>query len=286
MNFLKLKFLYFAISLTVISIGLYSLANRSLKVAVDFSGGSKIVMTSPDPQKLEELVNQNFDNPKIQKINNNLEITTSPMDRSKLDEFVGKLKDQKLDHTVESFTAIGPSAGKRLIEQTTTALILAVLFITFYISRAFKSLSYGLAAITATLHDTLVIIGTYAFLARFLNLSLDLLFVTALLTSLSFSVHDTIVVFDRIRELKKTKHQSSFDHLANIAITQTLTRSLNNSLTIIFMLSSLFLFTSDSLKSFVLTLLIGAITGTYSSTFTAIPLLSVMEKIRLNRRNS
>jgi len=132
------------------------------------------------------------------------------------------------------------------------------------------------------LHDSLILLGSFSLLGHFFGVQVDLLFVTAVLTTLSFSVHDTIVVFDRIRELSNTPAKE-VDNI-NQAITDTIVRSLNNSLTIIFMLLALLLMGASSTKHFILALLIGTIIGTYSSTFTAAPLLTVWTKIFDSRK--
>ena len=129
------------------------------------------------------------------------------------------------------------------------------------------------------LHDSLVLLGSFSLLGHFFGIEVDVLFVTAVLTILSFSTHDTIVVYDRIRELSHKNKGVAYVDLINQAVTETMVRSLNNSLTIIFMLIALFLIGGETTKFFSLALLIGTITGTYSSTFTAAPLLVVWEKV-------
>jgi preprotein translocase subunit SecF len=128
------------------------------------------------------------------------------------------------------------------------------------------------------LHDSLILLGAFSLLGHFFNVEVDVLFVTALLTTLSFSIHDTIVVYDRIRELRRKHPRSNLEEVANAAVLETLSRSINNSMTIIIMLLSLVVLGGTSIRYFVMALLIGAITGTYSSTFTAVPLLLVMNK--------
>ena len=147
-----------------------------------------------------------------------------------------------------------------------------------FISRAFKSLKYGVCAVLATLHDTLVLLGSFSLLGHFLGIKVDLLFVTAVLTVLSFSVHDTIVIFDKIREYLQTEGKEDIEHFANRALTETMVRSVNNSMTIVFMLLSLVLLGGSTIRFFIITLLIGTITGTYSSPFVATPILVWLAK--------
>jgi preprotein translocase subunit SecF len=278
MNFLKFIPLYLFLSMLVIAPGVYSLVVYRLNMAVDFTGGSRLVIKSSKVNELKTSIQNVFPDSQVNITGNTIAITTGPVAQSELDQKLPELKKTDPDLTIETFTSVGPSAGDRLIRQTMTAMAIAITGILIYITRAFKSVKYGLAAIAATLHDSLVILGSFSLLGHFFDIKVDLLFVTALLTTLSFSVHDTIVVFDRIRELKRLRPSLPLYDQANLAINQTLGRSINNSMTIIFMLAALLLFATGSLKIFVLSLLIGAITGTYSSTFTAIPLLVLFDR--------
>ena len=145
-------------------------------------------------------------------------------------------------------------------------------------SFAFKGLNFALAAILAMIHDFLVVIGTYSIFSHFFGAEIDTMFVTAVLTTMSFSVHDTIIIFDKIREYLKNEGRGDITHYANRALTETMVRSLNNSMTIMFMLLSLTLLGGTSIRFFVATLLVGTITGTYSSPFIATPILVWLEK--------
>ncbi len=153
-------------------------------------------------------------------------------------------------------------------------------WILVWVAWQFKSLQFGISAVLATLHDTVIILGTFAALGHFIGVEVDILFVTAALTVLAFSVHDTIVVYDRIRETMKKHGGSSMKEIANRALSETIVRSLNNSLTIIFMLVALFLMGGQTIKWFVAALLVGTISGTYSSPFVAVPLLVTWEELK------
>ena len=130
------------------------------------------------------------------------------------------------------------------------------------------------------IHDFLVVVGSYSIISHFWGAEVDTMFVTALLTTMSFSVHDTIVIFDKIREYLKEEGKGNIEYYANRALTETMVRSLNNSMTIVFMLLALSLLGGLTIRFFVITLLIGTITGTYSSPFIATPILVWMEKRR------
>ena len=179
---------------------------------------------------------------------------------------------------------VGPVLGQETLKKTINALLLSSLLLLGYISFAFKQFKYGVSAVLAMLHDTLVLLGSFSLLGHFYGVEVDLLFVTAVLTILSFSVHDTIVVYDRIRELSHKIKGVSFTSLVNQAVSETMVRSLNNSLTIIFMLIAMYLLGGESTKYFSLALLIGTVTGTYSSTFTAAPILVLWDKIANRKR--
>lgn len=184
--------------------------------------------------------------------------------------------------TSQGFEYVGPSIGQETIKKTIISIILAITTLLVYISFTFKKLKFGVCAILAMLHDSIILLGSFSLLGHFFNVKIDLLFVTAVLTTLSFSVHDTIVVFDRIRELSNNSSKET-DNI-NQAITGTIIRSLNNSLTIIFMLLALLLMGASSTRYFILALLIGTVIGTYSSTFTAAPLLTVWTKLFDSRK--
>jgi preprotein translocase subunit SecF len=175
--------------------------------------------------------------------------------------------------TVLRSDTVGPTLGKETMAKTLVASILAILGILAYITFAFKSFNFAIAAIVALFHDFLVLIGTYSIISHFFGAQLDTLFVTAFLTTMSFSVHDTIIIFDKIREYRATEGIENMEHSANKALTETLVRSLNNSMTIVFMLLALVLLGGSTIHFFVIALLVGTVTGAYSSPFVATPVL-------------
>lgn len=286
---MKYLWLYFAISLAVLIPGTYSLITHGLKPAIDFTGGTNILWSSTkiDENKIREVASEyQIDIKAIEHVNDTWSITTLPIDRELyrdyLDELRNKFTDVMLDSRgiVElSYDTVGPSLGAELIQKTLTAIILSATLILLYVAYRFQNIKFGVSAILAMLHDTLVLLGVFSLLGYYYGVAVDTLFVTALLTILSFSVHDTIVVFDRIRELKKKYAYLDFDEIVNRAVLETMGRSLNNSLTIIFMLLTMYLLGGETTKWFIFALLVGTISGTYSSTFTAAPLLIVWDKL-------
>jgi len=170
-------------------------------------------------------------------------------------------------------TTIGPVVSNDLINQAFLLIIVGALGILLWITFRFHDVKFGTTAIVALLHDVLVVIGLFAILGTFLGIEIDALFVTAMLTVIGFSVHDTIVVFDRIRENKARHAGEPFDRIVNHSIMQTVGRSINTSFTVVITLLALFLFGGSAIRTFVLALLVGIISGTYSSIFNAAPIL-------------
>ena len=178
------------------------------------------------------------------------------------------------------FDSIGPVIGKELKEKSILAIIIVLIAIVAYIAYVFRKVSkpvqswkYGLSAIIALAHDIIIIVGIFSVLGYFLNIEIDSFFISALLVILGFSVNDTIVTFDRVRENLHKKQHLTFKELVNTSINETITRSINTSFTTFIVLISVFLFGGETIKFFVLALILGVIIGTYSSLFIASPLL-------------
>jgi len=180
------------------------------------------------------------------------------------------------------FDSIGPIIGQELKNKAIVAIFLVLIAIIIYLAYAFRKVSrpvpswqYGLAAVIALAHDILIVTGIFSILGHFFNIQIDALFVTALLTILGFSVHDTIVTFDRIRENIFRQQDKTFEDVINISINETINRSINTSLTTLIVLTAILLFGGASVKYFSLALIFGIIVGTYSSIFVASPLVLI-----------
>jgi preprotein translocase subunit SecF len=186
------------------------------------------------------------------------------------------------EFTEPSFQSVGPTVGSEIAERAVWAVAAAALGILLYIWWAFrkvpKSIRYGTCAVIALVHDALLVLGVFSIAGKLFNIEIDSLFITALLTVIGFSVHDTIVVFDRIRENMGKEVGVPYETVVNHSVLQTLGRSLNTSLTVIITLSALVLFGGVTIRIFAMTLLIGIISGTYSSIFNASALLVSWEK--------
>lgn len=185
----------------------------------------------------------------------------------------------------DRYESIGPAIGQELRTKAVYAIILVLIFIVIYISYAFRKVSwpvkswkYGLVAIVTLFHDILITLGIFAVLGQFFSVEIGLAFVAALLTILGYSVNDTIVVFDRIRENLSKLVKSDFEGVVNRSVNETVTRSVNTSVTTFLVLLAIFLFGGASIKFFVLALMCGVVLGTYSSIFVASPLLVVWER--------
>jgi preprotein translocase SecF subunit len=173
---------------------------------------------------------------------------------------------------VRQQNSVGPVVSNELIQQTLLLILFASLAIMIWISYRFRDLRMGVTAIVALLHDVIVTVGVFALLGTFIDLQIDALFVTAMLTVIGFSVHDTIVVFDRVRENRQRYLGEPLEEIVAFSLMQTVGRSITTSLTIVVTLIALFLLGSEAIRSFTLTMLIGIVIGAYSSIFVATPL--------------
>jgi preprotein translocase subunit SecF len=288
-DIVKRRYLYFGISLLVIIPGMLALIGWGLPLAIDFRGGSLLDIrfdsgVVPQPAQVSELyAAKGFSDSIVQTTGTNgLIIRSSEMTDAQRDQLVSTMETQfNATITVNRFESVGPSVGQEVAKRAAGAVGLAALGILAYITYAFRGVShafrYGVAAIIAMLHDVAVVVGVEAILAHFLKWEVDSLFLTALLTVIGFSVHDTIVVFDRIRENLNIYRRLPYETVVNHSIVQTLVRSINTQLTVMLTLLTLVLFGGLTIQHFVVTLLVGVFSGTYSSIFNASPILVVWE---------
>lgn len=282
-NFLKYKWLYFLISGSILLVGFYSIITYGFNYSIDFVGGSLIEYRF-DREIAKEKVTKIFKENGIKIFSlssssrKDITLKTTPIDEKTQERIKTKIeKNYKRKITLLRFETVGPTLGKETTKKTIIASMMAIFGILVYLTFAFSNLKYGLAAIVAMIHDFFIMIGSYSLMSKFMGAEVDSLFVTALLTTMSFSVHDTIVVFDKIREYRRLDDSAPFYLYANKALTETMVRSLNNSLTIILMLLALILLGGERIRFFVASLLVGTITGTYSSPFIATPVLELLE---------
>lgn len=271
----------------------YAILQWQFKLSIDFTGGSVVeykFVTSQEANLIETLVGLKQKKHEVKSVTqvskDSVELRFGPEflqeDAQVLSVSLAEALNEKPE--VVRFETVGPILSAEILQKTYTAVAIAAVGILLWVALQFKSIKFGVAAILAMLHDTLVLLGVFAILGYYKNIEIDILFVTAMLTTLSFSVHDTIVVFDRVREATRRFGNMPTMLLANKAVSETMVRSLNNSLTIIFMLFALFLMGGESIKWFAFALLVGTISGTYSSPFVAVPLLVLWDKIWTSKR--
>jgi preprotein translocase subunit SecF len=283
------RYWFFGLSALVIVPGLLALTVWGLKLGIDFTGGSLLEVrfseaNRPEPAEVVAIYEAlGIQEPLVQTVE-----TTDIVARSQ--ELTAEEKAAILA-TLEArfgapvtelgFERVGATVGAEVAQRAAGAVGLAALGILAYITYAFRGIThafrYGVAAILAMLHDVAVVSGVEAILGHFLGWEADALFLTALLTVIGFSVHDSIVVFDRIRENQNVYRRLEYETLVNHSIVQTLDRSINTQLTVMLTLLALLLFGGVTTRHFVTILLIGVFSGTYSSIFNAAPLLVVWE---------
>lgn len=284
-NLMKFKVWYFVLSLLIILPGLYFLFTLGLRLGIDFTGGALLEYKFEKNININELKQQisaqGIDVGQITPSSDNTYIVrTKPVEQDKINKLKSYLSEKFGQVEERRVEFVGPVIGSELRQKSIIGVTLASVVIVLYIAFSFRKIPkptsswrFGITAVVALIHDILVVVGVFAILGKFLSVEVDTLFVTALLTVIGFSVHDTIVVFDRIRENLIKNMGRKFIDIANLSVIQTLGRSLNTSLTVVFVLLAMLLFGGETTRWFVVALLVGIISGTYSSIFNATALL-------------
>lgn len=290
-RFSKYLWLYALISLTVLVPGIYSLVRHGFRQSIDFAGGTLVEYRTSKPVSVD-IVERAARDASIDLVSVQQSRDSSILTRMKQEP---KERISTLTQRIEELASVsavilrnetvGPTLGAELLRKALFAALLAISAILLYVAWAFKNIRFGVAAVIALMHDLLVVLGMFSLFGYYLGIEVDTLFVTAFLTTMSFSVHDTIVVFDRIREYIRRDRNRPFDEIADMALTETMNRSLTNSFTIIFMLVALILMGGETIKWFVMALLIGTVSGTYSSPFVATPILILWHKWDKQKRS-
>jgi len=286
MNIIKYRKIFFIISAVLILASIISLLVWHLKLGIDFTGGSllevKYAGAAPANSEIKDKLAQfNLGEVNVTPAENNSVILRfKDIDEATHQNILHSLGDVE----EKSFESVGPVIGAELMRRAIYAIALVILMIVIYIAWAFRKVSrpisswqYGIATLIALLHDVIIPVGIFAILGHFLGVEIGLLFVTAVLTILGFSVHDTIVVFDRIRENLRRHIGDNFEDTVNRSINQTISRSINTSFTVLLTLLAVYFFGGESVRYFALALIVGIIFGTYSSIFIASPLLVFWE---------
>jgi preprotein translocase subunit SecF len=300
----KYRWVWFGLSLLLVLPGIAAMIyltatspeHLPVKVGIDFTGGTitqyavdKDVSNAEVEVLRDKLIKSGIENPVIQVLKTNNTISkvenTKPSttlsvktafksnDVNSEQEIAKIVKSEYPEAQLAQVSAIGPSLGKELFKNSLYAIALAFLGIVVYLSFRFQ-LDYAVIALISLAHDALFVLGLFAILGIFFNVHIDALFITAVLTVIGFSNHDTIVVFDRIRENSRfLAKKASFSEIVNASVNQTLARSINTSLTTLITLTALYFFGGETTKEFVLAMIAGIVIGTYSSIFFASTLI-------------
>lgn len=294
---------FFILSAVLVIGSVFSMYFYGLKLGIDFKGGSLLEVSYPE---LIENMSSRPD-PEIVKANlDKLDLGTYVLTPSGISNFVLRTRDLTPEEKTEvisafspmdgvsqyipkeeKFNSIGPVVGNQMKNKAMVAIVVVIVCILLFVTFAFRKVSlpvaswkYGLITIIALAHDVIIPTGVYVVYSKFTGAEIDLLFVSALLAILGYSVHDTIVVFDRVRENLRNDFKKSFDEIVGDSLVKTMSRSINTSLTTFLALISLYLVGGDATKDFAFVLLMGILVGTYSSVFVASPLLVTLEKLQ------
>ncbi|OHA47034.1 MAG: protein-export membrane protein SecF [Candidatus Terrybacteria bacterium RIFCSPLOWO2_01_FULL_44_24] len=293
-SIIKHRWIFLIFSAILVFASIFSLTVWGLKLGVEFKGGSLMAVKFDDKVPAREelisvLSSEDLGDITVQPSDNKtLILKFKSVDEDTHQEVLKKIKDLAPGEESQ-FTSIGPVVGKELEQKSALAIALAVICIMLYIAWAFRRVSkpisswqYGLiVAIVALLHDVIIPLGLFAALGYFMNIEINVAFVAAILTILGFSVHDTIVVFDRTRENLRKIFDKSFGEIVNTSLNQTLGRSLATSITVLLTIGAIGLWGGSAIADFALVLFVGIAVGTYSSIFVAGPLLIELQRVKV-----
>ncbi|OGE83186.1 MAG: protein-export membrane protein SecF [Candidatus Doudnabacteria bacterium RIFCSPHIGHO2_01_FULL_49_9] len=286
--------IWFLISGLLVAASIVSVSIWGLRLGIDFHGGTLREIEFAAQRSASE-IRDGLDAAgfiaQVQEVGErSVIIKTEPLTTEEQTRLTSALREKFGDFQEHRFESIGPAIGRELLNRAYWQILLVSLGIVFYVSYSFRKINanakhfkispwkLGFATIIALLHDLTIPLGVFAILGHFRGVELDSLFVTALLTILGFSVHDTIVVFDRIRESTLKMPEKNLSEIIDLSVLSTMTRSINTSSTLVFIMFSSLLFGGNTIFYFVLALLIGVIAGTYSSIFIASPILYLWRK--------
>jgi preprotein translocase subunit SecF len=295
-HFIRYSRLYYIFFGILIAASIFSFFSYGLKFGIEFTGGTLLEIQFQESRPSNEAIRTAVESINLGEMivqpaeDNSMLLKFKPVDEATHQEIINKIKEIG-DFQEKRFDFIGPSVGEELIQKTQAAILLVLVAITLYITFAFRKVSrpvssykYGITSLIALLHDVIIPLGAFSFLGHYFGTEITIPIIAALLTVIGFSVHDTIVIFDRIRENIIKRSGVSFEDTVNWSLNQTLIRSINTTLTVLVVLFSIFLFGGETLKDFALALIIGICAGTYSSIFIASPLLVSWYKWGIRKR--
>lgn len=285
MKIIEKRKLWYLISGVFLALSIVAVFLGGIKPGLDFTGGSRLEVSGVEsPERVKEVLESEgfYIYSAKETSSDGVNIKTNPLDEEghkKIIDSLEKAKEEGSNIKEIQFGTVGATISRDITMKAYLSIAIGLLVIIIYVAMSFKKSSkqlsswkYGVSAVLAVFHDAIVVIGVFAFLGLFYGVEVDSLFVTAVLTVISFSVHDTIVIFDRIRE-KLRGSDDNFETIVNDSVVEMLGRSLNTSLVIILVILALLLLGGDSIRYFVLAMLIGMVVGTYSSVFIASPIL-------------
>jgi preprotein translocase subunit SecF len=296
---IKYRKIFYSISAIIIALSLYAFLAYGLKLGIDFKGGSIVEVeysATPDTEAVKaNLTSVDLGEYSVRGTGEKgVILRTRTLTEPERLAVISDLTKNDIGATVKRFDSVGPVLGEELRSKASLSIVFVLIAIVLFITFAFRGVSkpvaswkYGMIAIMALLHDVIVPVGVFSYLGYFKGVEIDSLFVTALLVVLGFSIHDTIVVFDRTRENlhknEKEKIKKPFEEIVGQSISQTFARSINTSLTTLLSLIVLYMFGPEATRHFSLALLIGIGVGTYSSIFIGSPLLVTWEKMQAKK---
>ncbi len=281
------RFLFFLISAVVILIGIISLVVFGLKPGIEFSSGSMLTVSFEQEvaqsELKQELVNLGYPNVIIQRTGEgDFFIRTRELTGEDKTALESALTARFGSATEREFYSVSPMVAEETAHNAAIAVAVAAVGILLYITWAFrrmpKPFHYGICAIIALVHDVLVVLGIFSILGAILGFEINLMFITGVLAVIGYSINNTVVVFDRIRENLRKGISTDFEVVVNSSLVETLSRSLNTSITTIFVVLALLLFVGASIQNFAIVLLIGIVVGTYSSLCIAPTLLIIWQR--------
>ena len=280
MDFVGKRFWFFIISLLVITPGIiFLILAPGLNPGIDFTGGSSMTLRFSNESNInqeqvrDQLFALSYEEATVQNLGeNSFFVRTRELDEVAKDALVTNITsslDEGAENVLQGFDLVSPIVAQETVMNAFWAIIAAAIGIFIYIWWAFRNvpspLRYGLAAIVALIHDTIIVIGIFAILGELMNMEVNTMFLIALLTVIGYSVNDTIVVFDKIRENVLIHSNRAFPEIVNLSLSETISRSLNTSFTLLITLVALILFGGATIREFLFVLLIGVAAGTYSS---------------------
>lgn len=302
MSIIKTRRIWFFISGTLCLLSLIVLSLWGLKLGIDFTGGSLLDIDFKNERPTKQIVETIINNSGIKETNLQLQAVSEkgyilrmkPLSENEHQNILQSFKKGGYEITEKRFDSIGPVIGQELKKKAIWSIIAVLVAILVYLAWSFRHVSkivpswqYGLMAIIALFHDILITVGVFSVLGEFYGYEVGITFIAALLTILGYSVNDTIVVFDRIREnILKQSLSSDFYNTVDKSINQTIARSINTSFTTLLTLFAIYFFGGDTIKDFILALIIGITLGTYSSIFIASPLLLVAQRLNLSNKKN